>query len=53
MENYEEFYMSDSQWIYYADEALSFGLELGFLIQDEIFCEFTDEVNLITHKNSD
>ena len=51
MENYEEFYLSDSQWVLYSDEALSFALELGFLIEDEIFCEVTDEMNLITHKN--
>ena len=31
-ENFDEMCYSDSTWIFYSDEALSYGLELGYLI---------------------
>ena len=35
---------TDSAWIYYADEALSYGLELSYIIEEEIFMECAKEV---------
>lgn len=38
-EDEEEQMEQDSRWIFYADEALSYGLELVYLIEEEIFSE--------------
>ena len=43
-QNYEEMCYTDSAWIYYADEALSYGLELSYIIEEEIFMECAKEV---------
>lgn len=40
----EEVLENDSKWIFYADEALSYGLELVYLVEEEIFSEFTREL---------
>lgn len=34
----------DSRWIFYADEALSYGLELVYLIEEEVFSELAKEL---------
>ncbi len=34
----------DSRWIFYADEALSYGLELVYLIEEEVFNELAKEL---------
>jgi hypothetical protein len=36
-EDEEELLDQDSKWIFYADEALSYGLELVYLIEEDIF----------------
>ncbi len=43
-EDEEELLEVDSKWIFYADEALSYGLELVYLIEEEIFSECAKEL---------
>ena len=42
---------SDSAWIFYADEALSYGLELVYLIEEEIYKEVERDFKKIIMKN--
>jgi hypothetical protein len=41
LENYERLCENDSEWIYYSEEALSFGLEFVYMLEDEIMVEET------------
>jgi hypothetical protein len=43
-EDEDEFLDQDSKWIFYADEALSYGLELVYLIEEEIFNEIAKDI---------
>lgn len=43
-EDEEELLEVDSKWIFYADEALSYGLELVYLIEEDIFNECAKEL---------
>lgn len=43
---------NDSAWIFYADEALSYALELVYLVEEDIYTEMTKELRKIMVKNS-
>jgi hypothetical protein len=43
-EDEEELLEVDSKWIFYADEGLSYGLELVYLIEEEVFSECAKEL---------
>jgi hypothetical protein len=43
-EDDEDLLEQDSRWIFYADEALSYALELVYLIEEEIFSEMGKEL---------
>lgn len=43
-EEEDELLDQDSKWIFYADEALSYGLELVYLIEEEIFNEMAKDL---------
>ncbi len=34
----------DSRWVFYADEALSYGLELVYLVEEDLFNEVAKEL---------
>jgi hypothetical protein len=42
----------DSAWIFYADEALSYALELVYLIEEDLFIEMAKEIRKFMAKNS-
>lgn len=37
----------DSKWIFYADEALSYALELVYLIEEDIFAEIGKDLSAL------
>lgn len=39
---------NDSAWVFYADEALSYGLELVYLVEEEIYSELAKELRKIS-----
>jgi hypothetical protein len=41
----EELLEQDSRWIFYADEALSYGLELVYLVEEDLFNEMGKELS--------
>lgn len=40
----------ESRWVYYADEALSYGLELVYLVEEELFSELARDLRKLTIK---
>ena len=38
-DNFEEMCEHDSAWVFYADEALSYGLELVYLVEEDLYSE--------------
>lgn len=43
---------TDSAWIFYADEALSYALELVYLVEEDVYSEVAKELRKIIVKNS-
>ncbi len=40
----------EAKWIYYSDEALSYGLELVYLIEEELFGELVKDLRRVAMK---
>ena len=40
----------ESRWVYYADEALSYGLELVYLVEEELFSELAKDLRKLMIK---
>ena len=51
-ENFHEMCETDSAWIFYADEALSYALELVYLVEEDIYSEVAREMRRIAVKSS-
>lgn len=49
-EEESELLETDSRWIFYADEALTYGLELVYLAEEELFGEVAREMGLLQAK---
>lgn len=43
---------TDSAWIFYADEALSYALELVYLVEEQIYTEMVKDLRKIIMKNT-
>ena len=41
----------DSAWVFYADEALSYGLELVYLVEEDLYTEMAKDIRKIILRN--